>query len=540
VITRLQATLLVAAVAALLVLPPLGQRVLAPSDEARFVLYARDVLERQAPFDVQVRAKLFREKPPLLAWLIALASVPGGRVTEATAQLPVALAALAAVVFTFLIGDRLLGTRAGLPGGLALAVTYGFFAHSQLVLPDMLVVAFVCAAMHALVVWRHTREPSRLAPVAFYVATAAAVYAKGPVGLLPFLIGGVWLWSEQGPRGLRYLWHPGGALAFALVTLTWVVPFLTLGGQTFAETVIWEDWIRWYVGRPRIVNLLIDTAVMCLPWTLVLPLVLAAAIRRRRGPIVRLLLAWFLVSFLVILPIANQRTRYLLPMTPPLALLVAWWATVELAAFRLARRVVAALILAAGCVTVVALAWPESLGAWQPRYLAELGWSSLPFVIATAALAASLAWGLYAVSSRVLMWGTLAAMALLLAVGIRAHNRDFNAAWDFPGLAAAVERQAQGGDIAVFGGRWFALDYYLGRPVHSTQSLAEFTEYALRPERPVMVTNQRTWNGIRASTDLPLCALDARPLGSQTMVILRASLQCPPAPRTPASSSARP
>ena len=165
---------------------------------------------------------------------------------------------------------------------------------------------------------------------------------------------------------------------------------------------------------------------------------------------------------------------------------------------------------------------------------------SKPLVISSVLLLLSLAWGLYAAASRVLMWGTVAAMALLLAVGIRAHNRDFNAAWDFPGLAAAVERQAQGGDIAVFGGRWFALDYYLGRPVHSTQTLAEFTEYALRPEQPVMVTNQRTWNGIRASTNLPLCALDERPLGSQTMVILRASPRCPPAPRTPASSSARP
>lgn len=540
VLTRLQGALLVTAVAAILVVPPLGQRVLAPSDEARFVLYARDVLQHQAPFDVHVRAKLFREKPPLLAWLIALASLPGGRVTEATAQLPIALAAMAAVVFTFLAGDRLLGRRAAVLSGLALAVTYGFFAHSQLILPDMLVVAFVCAAMYAFVVWQWSDAPTRWAPLGFYVATAGAVYAKGPIGLLPLLVAVVWLLVSYGVAGLRRLWHAGGVLAFVLVTLTWVVPFLALGGDTFAETVIWEDWIRWYVGRPRIGNLLIDTAVMCLPWTIVLPLVLAAAIRRRRGPIVRLLLSWFLVSFMIILPIANQRTRYLLPMTPPLALLVAWWATVEIMAFRFTRRALAVLVIAAGCVTVVALAWPAGLGAWQPAYLTALGWSALPFAVAVVVLTTALAGGLYAAAGKMLMVGTVAAMTLLLVVGIRAHNRDFNAAWDFPGLAAAVERQAQGGEIAVFGGRWFALDFYLGRPVHSTHSLAEFNAYAQRPGSPIMVTNQRTWQGIRASTDLPLCALDERRLGSQTMVILRASPQCPPAPRTPASSTGRP
>jgi 4-amino-4-deoxy-L-arabinose transferase-like glycosyltransferase len=538
--SRLQAMLLVTAVAALLVLPPLGERVLAPSDEARFVLYARDVLERQAPFDVHVRAKLFREKPPLLAWLIALASVPVGRVTEATAQLPIALAAIAAVLFTFLVGDSLLGRRGGVLGGLALAVTYGFFAHSQLILPDMLVVAFVCAAMYALVAWQWDAAPSWRSPVAFYAATAGAVYAKGPVGLLPVLIAAIWLVSQDGLRGVRRLWHPGGVTAFVVVTLTWVVPFLTMGGGTFAETVIWEDWIRWYVGRPHIGNLLIDAAVMCLPWTIVSPLVVAAALRRRRGPIVSLLLTWLLVAFFVILPIANQRTRYLLPVTPPLALLVAWWATVEIAAFRRARRALALLVLAAGSVAVAALAWPQSLGAWQPPYLAGLSWVSAPFIVAVALLSVSLISGLGTPAPSVLMYGTIAAMIVALGYGIWPHNRDFNAAWDFPGLAAAVERQADGGDVGVFGGRWFALDYYLGRRVYSAQTLAEFTDFARRPERPVVVTNGRTWNGIRASTDLALCALDERPLGSQTMVILRASPQCPPAPRTPASSTARP
>jgi len=538
--SRVQGALLVAAVAALLVLPPLGQRVLAPSDEARFVLYAQDVAERGTPFDVRVRAKLFREKPPLFAWLIALASLPVGRVTEATAQLPVALAAVAAVVFTFLTGDRVLGRRAGVLGGLALAVTYGFFAHSQLVLPDMLVVACACAAMYALVVWQQAEPPARLAPLAFYVAVAGAVYAKGPVGLLPVLIGGVWLWSEHGPAGIRRLWHVGGVLAGVLVTLTWVVPFLTMGGGTFAEAVIWEDWIRWYVGRPRIVNLLIDTAVMCLPWTLVLPLVLAAALRERRAPVVRLLMTWFLVSFLVILPIANQRTRYLLPMTPPLALLVAWWSDTSLASFRVARRVLAMLVLAGGSVTIAAIAWPQSFGAWQPQYLAGVTWSSLPLLAAVALLTVALLAGLDAAAPRILMYGTIAAMALALGYGIWPHNRDYNAAWDFPGLAAAVERQAQGGEVGVFGGRWFALDYYLGRRVYSTHTLAEFTDFALRPEHPVVVTNGRTWRGIRASSDVALCALDERPLGSQTMVILRASPQCPPAPRIPASSTARP
>ena len=136
-LSRLQAGLLVSAVAAVLVLPPLGQRVIATSDEARFALLARDMLERGVWFDLQVRGRQYRNKPPLYPWSIAALSRPGGHVTEATAQAPVAVAAIGAVLFTFLLGDRLFSRHAGLWAALILATSYGFFAHSQLALPDM-------------------------------------------------------------------------------------------------------------------------------------------------------------------------------------------------------------------------------------------------------------------------------------------------------------------------------------------------------------------------------------------------------------------
>jgi 4-amino-4-deoxy-L-arabinose transferase-like glycosyltransferase len=251
--------------------------------------------------------------------------------------------------------------------------------------------------------------------------------------------------------------------------------------------------------------------------------VLGAAIRHRRSPVVRLLLAWFVVSFLVILPIANQRTRYLLPMTPPLALLVAWWSTSQIAAFRPVRWALAGLTLIAGCVMLVALGWPQAFGASEAPLEAGWRWSTVPLVVATVVFTGALAAGLYAAAPRLLMYGVIAATALALGYGIWPYTRRFNEVWDFPGLAAAVERHADGRPIGVFGGRWFALDYYLGRSVYSAQSLDEFSEYVRRPERPVMVTNGRTWRGIRASMGAELRVLDEKPVGGQTMVILRAN-----------------
>src|SRR5919198_1624472 len=205
----LRGALFVAAFAALLVLPPVGHHLIVKSDEARFALLARDMLERGAWLDAQVEGERYRNKPPLFPWSIAMLSRLHGGVTEATAQLPSAIAAVAAVLFTYLLGDRLFGRRAGSWAGLILATSASFFSHSQQILPDMLMLAFATASGYAF--YCAVSEPAgRRAVVGFYAALAFGVFAKGPVGLLPILVAAIWLLIEGGVRELGRLWNLAG------------------------------------------------------------------------------------------------------------------------------------------------------------------------------------------------------------------------------------------------------------------------------------------------------------------------------------------
>src|SRR5437899_583230 len=123
---------------------------------------------------------------------------------------------------------------------LTLALLVTLFAHSQSMLPDMLVIAFGMAALSAF--WAAvTRPPGPLTMVAFYGWGALGVFAKGPMGIIPLLIAVVWLLTEEGWRGLRRLASPAGAIAFVVVSLAWLVPFIFAGGRTFARNVVWED-----------------------------------------------------------------------------------------------------------------------------------------------------------------------------------------------------------------------------------------------------------------------------------------------------------
>ncbi len=522
--TRARAALLVSVVSAVLVLPPLGQRVIGTSDEVRFALLAKDMIERGAWFNVQLRDKQYRNKPPLYPWAIAGLSILRGRVTEATAQAPVAVAAIGGVLFTFLLGDRLFNRRTGLWAGLIVATSYSFFAHSQLLLPDLIVVCFATMAGYAF--WCAMRElPGRRALVAFYAALALGVFAKGPVGLLPLLVAMVWLWSEHGAREVpRRLWSPAGSLVFAGVTLFWLAPYLALGAGSFGRAVVWHDWLAWYLGVPplrSLGNFAIDAVVGFLPWTVLAPLAMASAARERRSPAVRFALLWIAVPLVAVILAQNQRTRYLLPLYPGLALLVAWWADAHGAERTPAARAVGWLSLVAGGAAIVALDHPEWFGPEQRPFVPGLSWAALPLATGGALIGGALFWGLRMGRPTIVVHGVVAATVLILGSGVWLYNSRFNETSNFRRLAASVERHADGGEAGAFGGRWFSIDFYLGRPLRSIGTVEELNEYLARDERPVVVVNGRTWRAVQGQISPHVRVLEEVTVRGQPMLILR-------------------
>lgn len=89
--------------------------------------------------------------------------------TETAASLPVAVAAVATVLATFLLGTSLFGLRAGVASGLIVLTSYGFFQHGREMLPDMVVAAFAMLAAWAF--WRSTEATDRRSwLVAFWIA----------------------------------------------------------------------------------------------------------------------------------------------------------------------------------------------------------------------------------------------------------------------------------------------------------------------------------------------------------------------------------
>jgi 4-amino-4-deoxy-L-arabinose transferase-like glycosyltransferase len=206
-------------------LPNLGKPSLWDIDEGHNAECAREMLDSGNWLVPTFNFQLRDHKPPLLYWL-QIAAYERFGVSEFSARLPSALAALAAVLLTYEMGRLLFGLEAGLLAGLILASAPMFCAAGHFANPDSLLNALNLATMFFF--WRSLERSSSesrlngmwIIPTA--LCMALAVMTKGPVGLLlPMAVIIVYLtWSRQLRVFLdfRVGW---GVLAFILVAVPW-------------------------------------------------------------------------------------------------------------------------------------------------------------------------------------------------------------------------------------------------------------------------------------------------------------------------------
>jgi 4-amino-4-deoxy-L-arabinose transferase-like glycosyltransferase len=220
-------------VATLVVLLDLGRRILATNDEARFALLAQDMLARGAWFFPRLNDIGYHSKPLLHAWLIALCSWPVGHVTQLTAVLPSALAGIGTVLVVHAVGRSMFGAVAGGFAALVVLTTQGWFLHSRLPMPDMLLTLFITASLAMF--WRVVAGRPGPSWLAFYAFVALAFWAKGAAGLMPLAVALVYAIATRRRGRWRELHLPAGlGLVAALVAPWWIVQWLSDGAAVRA------------------------------------------------------------------------------------------------------------------------------------------------------------------------------------------------------------------------------------------------------------------------------------------------------------------
>jgi len=297
-------------------------------DEPYFAEGAREMIVDGQWAVPHVNGVVTTDKPPLFFWLIALFSLPFGKVYSLTARLPSVLAALGTLWLVMRLGRRMSDRRTAVLAVFVLSTSFMFWEKARWAQIESTLCLLIWVALSAFEAFRAGDLDGRRAGLVFWSATALAVLAKGPVGLLLPL--GIAFFTLVFDRNLG-AWKrfaPGlGPLVFAAIIAAWMV-LATVGGQ--GEYSVWGALKEHFLERglhgmhhayPWYYYLIVLPPQL-LPWTGLVPGAIYLAARRSDDSDRFLLTAaLFVVIFFSIS--TEKRELYALPAYPAFALMVA-------------------------------------------------------------------------------------------------------------------------------------------------------------------------------------------------------------------------
>jgi len=303
----------------------LGRQAITDSDEAFYAESAREMVESGDWITPRFNYTDRWQKPVLYYWLTAATYGATGP-TEAAARWWSALSGVGLVLLTWIAARRMTGRDedAWLAGGIT-ATCYGAFAMARLALPDL-----PLACLVTLTIWTSLEQRWALAGA----AAGLGFLMKGPVAVaVPALVLLPIWWREHRRLPMPPRQLAAALLVFALVGLPWYVAMTARHGLAYLDSFfVADNFARFATDRfnePRPIWFYLPILLGgLLPWSvyLVLPLKSAVAVlQRRRGLTAdewRLLL-WALVPLLFFTISVGKQPRYILPVLPPVAILLA-------------------------------------------------------------------------------------------------------------------------------------------------------------------------------------------------------------------------
>jgi len=348
-----------AAVAAVLLVLLAAWRPLMLPDEGRYVGVAWEML-RSGRWAVPTLNDLpYFHKPPLFYWITGAAMGVGG--LHPLAARTASLAAAGLLAWGLYRFTRRWADAALAPWVLvALATQPLFFGGAQFANLDMLVAACislsVLAFAHAAL---RLEAGQRAGPWCWvgHVAAALGVLAKGLIGVvLPVLVIGLWLLARRRLAILRGLASASGTLLFAIIALPWFIDMQLRFDGFFDYFFVVQQAQRFAAGgfnnaQPFWFYLPV-VAGLALPWTLWAGPLFTRGYwsDAQRAPLRGLMAAWLGVVFLFFSMPQSKLIGYMLPLSAPLA-----WLLADAARTHVAQRLTRAAWPRASALTGAAL-----------------------------------------------------------------------------------------------------------------------------------------------------------------------------------------
>ncbi len=320
--------------AALTFFAGLGRGAITDSDEAFYAESAREMVASGDWLTPFYNYEPRFQKPVLYYWLTSATYLITGP-TEFGARLWAALAGLGLVLVTAAAGRRWYDESTALLAGAIVAANFGYFTIARMALPDLPLTFCITLAIWAALVSTLEQERSpRMFVLLAALGLGLGFLMKGPVGvIIPLLVIIPVLALERRSIALTPIDIVLGFGVFIGVALPWYVAMWFTHGHAYLQSFFvgdnferfatdrFNDPRPWWFYLPVIGGGLLPWTPLALTW---LGPITAWLRRRRELHTIDLrLLMWALLPLIFYTVSVGKQPRYVLPVLPPLALLLA-------------------------------------------------------------------------------------------------------------------------------------------------------------------------------------------------------------------------
>lgn len=320
--------------AALTFFAGLGRGAITDSDEAFYAESSREMVASGDWVTPYYNYEPRFQKPILYYWLTSATYLATGA-SEMGARLWAALAGVGLVLVTAACGRRWYDEATGLLAAAIVATNFGYFSIGRMALPDLpltfcITLAIWAALVSTLEQERSTRKFVILAALGF----GLGFLMKGPVGvIIPALVIVPVLMIERRSIGLNPADIVMGFLIMLAVALPWYVVMWARHGSEYLQSFFIGDNLErfatdrfndprpWWFYLPVVAGGLLPWTPLALVW--LGPITQFIRGRRSVGTVDLRLLLWAALPLIFYSLSVGKQPRYVLPVLPPLALLLA-------------------------------------------------------------------------------------------------------------------------------------------------------------------------------------------------------------------------
>ena len=270
------------------------------------------------------------QKPILFYWLVALSFKVFG-VNIFSGRLPSVIFATSGILLIYYFSLILFGNYKGaLFSSLALLSSPLYFLNARAARTDIVLTFFITLSMLFFVKGFFGEKNRRSYFIFSFIAMGLATMTKGPPGfLIPFIsIVILLLIFPKNRPALKYIFSPWPFIFFLLIVVPWPLAMSLLHGDRFINSFFFSELIN-RVDRSSIdllsnIGYYLGTMVRhFFPWSIFLLIgILSTRKKENNRNEITFLFLWIIVTFgMFTFFVSSGHSRYLLPLSPALALL---------------------------------------------------------------------------------------------------------------------------------------------------------------------------------------------------------------------------